>query len=49
MGWLLLVVICGYLYYQYSKLCHISGHDFQNNGNVDICKKCGLIKRKVRR
>jgi hypothetical protein len=29
--------------------CDILGHDFQNNGNVDICKRCGLIKRKVRK
>lgn len=29
--------------------CDVLGHDFQNNGNVDICKRCGLIKRKVRK
>lgn len=29
--------------------CDILEHDFQNSGNVDICKRCGLIKRKVRK
>ena len=31
------------------KNCILSGHDFQNNGNVDICSKCQLIKRKVKK
>jgi len=49
MIWLLLIVMSGYLYYQYNKACHISGHDFKDAGNVDICKKCGAMKRKVRK
>ena len=29
------------------KNCSLSGHNFKNNGNVDICSKCKLIIRKV--
>jgi len=40
------ILMCGYIAYQVTCL---SGHDFQNNGNVDICSKCQLIRRKIKK
>lgn len=27
--------------------CVFNNHEFENKGNVSICKKCGLMKRHV--
>lgn len=44
---LVIFVVC-VMYIVYHNQCIIFGHRFENSGNVDICKNCGLIKRKIR-
>lgn len=29
--------------------CDMLGHNWEDSGNINICKKCGLIARKVKK
>lgn len=48
---LLFLLIAPIIYYQIKSLdfCNIFGHEFQNKKEFDVCSRCGLMRRKVRR
>lgn len=48
----LLVILILYLVWKAGSTvnyCDLVGHEYNDNGNVFICKRCGLMKRKVRK
>lgn len=36
-----------YYYIKNMKPCEIIGHDFTEDKKLDICSRCGLMKRKI--
>jgi hypothetical protein len=49
-GYIVLILAIAVAYYMSNNSpCDLLGHKFENSGNVDICSRCKLIKRKVRK